>query len=61
LFPWLSFVFIGIFLGHNPFYQKVFTFRSRMLEFMGKNALIIYLLHQIVLFGGVSIIYFLIS
>ena len=24
LFPWLSFVFIGIYLGHNPYYQKIF-------------------------------------
>ena len=61
LFPWLSFVFIGIFLGHNPFYQKVFTFRSRMLEFMGKHALIIYLSHQIVLFGLVAFVYFLLN
>ena len=43
------------------FYQKVFTFRSRMLEFMGKHALIIYLSHQIVLFGLVAFVYFLLN
>ena len=61
LFPWLSFIFIGIFLGHNPYHQKVFTLRSGFLEFIGKHSLIIYLTHQLVLFGGISIIYFLIS
>ena len=61
LFPWVSFVFIGIYLGHNPYYQNVFTFRSRWIEVMGRNALIIYLTHQVILFGGISIVYFLIS
>jgi uncharacterized membrane protein len=61
IFPWLSFVFIGIYLGHNPYYQKVLTFRSRWVETIGKHALIIYLTHQVVLFGAVSIVYFLIS
>ena len=61
LFPWLSFVFIGIFLGHNPYYQKVFTFRSSWLEVMGKHSLIIYLSHQIVLFGLVGLAYYLLN
>ena len=57
LFPWLSFVFIGIYLGHYPHYQKIFTFRSNWLEVIGKHALIIYLTHQIVLFSAVSLAY----
>jgi len=61
LFPWLAFVFIGIFLGHNPYYQKVFTFRSSWLEVMGKHSLIIYLSHQIVLFGLVGLAYYLLN
>ena len=61
LFPYLSFVFIGIYLGHHPFYQKVFTFRSNWLEVIGQHALIIYLTHQIVLFGLVSWAYYLLN
>ncbi len=61
LFPWLSFIFIGIFLGHNPYYQKVFTFRSSWIEMMGRHALIIYLTHQIVLFGLVAAAYYLLN
>ena len=61
LFPWLAFVFIGIYLGHHPYYQKVFTFHSSWLEVMGKHALIIYLTHQIVLFGLVGLVYYLLN
>ncbi len=61
LFPWLSFVFIGIYLGHYPLYQKALTFRVNWLEVMGKHALIIYLTHQIILFGIVSLAYYLLT
>ncbi|WP_416696063.1 heparan-alpha-glucosaminide N-acetyltransferase [Candidatus Pseudothioglobus sp. Uisw_050_01] len=61
LFPWLSFVFIGIYLGHNPYYQKIFIFRLNWLEAIGKHALIIYLTHQIVLFSVVSLAYNLLN
>ena len=61
LFPWLSFVFIGIYLGHYPFYQKVVTTRINWIEVMGKHALIIYLTHQIILFGLVSFAYYLMN
>ena len=61
LFPWLSFVFIGIYLGHNPYYQKTFIFRLNWLEVIGKHALIIYLTHQIVLFSVVSLAYNLLN
>ena len=61
LFPWLSFVFIGIYLGHNPYYQKIFIFRLNWLEVIGKHALIIYITHQIVLFSVVSLAYNLLN
>jgi uncharacterized membrane protein len=61
LFPWLSFVFIGIYLGHNPYYQKIFIFRLNWLEVIGKHALIIYLTHQLVLFSVVSLAYNLLN
>ena len=61
LFPWLSFVFIGIYLGHNPYYQRIFIFRLNWLEVIGKHALIIYLTHQIVLFSIVSLAYNLLN
>ena len=61
LFPWLSFVFIGIYLGHYPYYQKIFIFRLKWLEVIGKHALIIYLTHQIVLFSIVSLAYNLLN
>jgi uncharacterized membrane protein len=61
LFPYLSFVFIGIFLGHYPYYQKIFTFRLNWLEVIGKHALIIYLTHQIVLFSLVNLAYNLLN
>ena len=38
-----------------------FTFRIHWLEVMGKHALIIYLTHQVVLFGLVSFVYYLLN
>ena len=61
LFPWLSFVFIGIYLGHYPYYKKIFMFRLNSIEALGKHALIIYLLHQIILFGMVSLAFYLLN
>ena len=58
---WLSFVLIGIYLGHHPFYRMAFTFRMHWLEVMGRHALIIYLTHQVVLFGLVSFVYYLLN
>ena len=61
LCPWLSFVFIGIYLGHFPYYQKIFSIRIIWLEVIGRHALIIYLTHQIILFGAVSLTYYLLN
>jgi len=61
LFPWVSLVFIGIYMGHNPWYKKIVTFRSPIIQTLGRHALIIYLVHQILLFGLVATIYTLIN
>ena len=57
LFPWLSLVFIGIYLGHNPWYKKIITFRSTFIQYLGQHSLPIYLVHQVLLFGLVAAIY----
>jgi len=61
LFPWLSFVFIGIYLGHYPYYKTVFSMRSQWIQMMGRHALVIYLSHQIILFGLVASVFFLLN
>ena len=59
LLPWLGVVLIGIFLGQH-FYPRLakenITFQkppkiARPITFLGEHALIIYLLHQPILFG----------
>ncbi|MGE4570111.1 MAG: heparan-alpha-glucosaminide N-acetyltransferase [Gammaproteobacteria bacterium] len=57
LFPWLSLVFIGIYLGHNPWHRKIITFRSTFIQYLGQHSLLIYLVHQVLLFGLVYTIY----
>jgi len=60
LFPWLSAVFTGTLLVHYNLYEKMFTlpvfnvkFRiNKVLKKMGQNSLLIYLIHQGVLFGA---------
>ena len=61
LFPWIAFVFTGIYLGHNPIYKKIFFMRVPFLQLVGQHSLIIYLLHQVILFSLVGAIYFLFS
>ena len=61
LFPWIAFVFTGIYLGHNPIYKKIFFMRLPFLQLVGQHSLIIYLLHQVILFSLVGAIYFLFS
>ena len=64
LFPWLSLVFLGILVAHwmekrsllrNP--QKLPRIHS--LEFLGRHSLLIYVLHQPILFGGLWLIFLL--
>ena len=57
IFPWISLVFIGIHLGHNQWHKKVITLRSTSLQFLGRHSLLIYLIHQVILFSLVAGIY----
>ena len=60
LLPWLFLFFMGSFVGvyvkegrfPTPFYQK----HSRFLSFVGRKTLIVYVLHQPVLYGLMSLI-----
>ena len=61
LFPWIAFVFTGIYLGHNPIYKKIFFMRLPLLQLIGQHSLIIYLLHQVILFNLVYAIHSLFS
>jgi uncharacterized membrane protein len=60
IFPWLGVVLIGIFVGKLFYSKNVRQFRFKknsngllvkFICFLGKKSLIIYLLHQIVLYG----------
>ena len=61
LFPWIAFVFTGIYLGHNPIYKKIFFMKLPLLQLIGQHSLIIYLLHQVILFNLVYAIHSLFS
>jgi uncharacterized membrane protein len=61
LFPWIAFIFTGIYLGHNPVYKKIFFMKLPLLQLIGQHSLIIYLLHQVILFSLVGVIYSLFS
>jgi len=61
LFPWIAFIFTGIYLGHNPVYKKIFFMKLPLLQLIGQHSLIIYLLHQVILFSLVGAIYSLFS
>ena len=60
LFPWLAVVFIGIFLVQYDYHQKIFGHKifnhnssiHKILKKMGQHSLIIYLIHQPILFGA---------
>ena len=59
IFPWISLVFMGIFLGHSTIFNNI-NINIKPLSLLGRHALLLYLTHQIVLFGIVGIIYYLI-
>ena len=61
VFPWFGVVLIGIFIGHQllrmPVLQVIRTWQSntplaRGLALAGRHSLLIYMLHQPILFGG---------
>jgi uncharacterized membrane protein len=60
LLPWFGVVLIGIFLGNNLYQNNTRSFRlkdhsqliiNRVLCFLGRHSLIIYLLHQLLIVG----------
>jgi len=56
LFPWLGLVLLGVFFGMTIYHQgtrrQTFpTVSSRLLEFIGRHSLAIYLVHQPVIIG----------
>lgn len=61
LFPWLGVMWIGIYLGHylyptgKQLMQVKENILSRGLAYLGKNSLVIYLIHQPVLIGLILI------
>jgi len=65
IFPWFGLVLIGIFIGntfivHLKSLDKFSFTKNRLLNFLGKNSLAIYLLHQPIIFGSlVAINYFI--
>ena len=58
LFPWLALVFIGINLGHSSNFNRI-NININIFSFLGRNALILYLTHQVVLFNAVWFVYYL--
>jgi uncharacterized membrane protein len=69
LFPWLAVVFIGTFLIHNHLAQKIFAHKifnttssmNKVLKKMGQNSLLIYLIHQPILFGAFELYFIFFS
>ena len=55
LFPWLFVFLTGAFAGRlllsRPLPERVYALRCRWLEFIGRHALVIYVVHQPLLFG----------
>ena len=55
LFPWLFVFLTGAFAGSlilsRPIPERVYALRCRWLEFIGRHALVIYVVHQPLLFG----------
>lgn len=55
LFPWLFVFFFGVYLGRlckqEGFPPFMYKSRSKILQFMGKNSLWVYVVHQPILYG----------
>ena len=58
IFPWFSVVLLGTVITYYDLHQKIFTQKifstnthlNKLLKFMGQNSLLIYLIHQPILF-----------
>ncbi len=60
LFPWLAMILIGISLGHSKSFNRI-NIRIKIFSFLGRNALILYLTHQIILFNTVWLVYYIVT
>lgn len=62
LFPWIGVALAGLlmarFLHQKNLLKTGAGRRLPILEFLGRHALLIYLLHQVILFGGIGLIQF---
>jgi len=68
LFPWIAVVFIGAIIVHYGLHKTIFTSRifntsskfQQILKKMGQHSLLIYLIHQPIIFGAFEL-YFMIT
>ncbi len=69
LFPWLAVVFIGTLISHYDLHKKIFNFKifsydsiiHKTLKIMGQHSLLIYLIHQAILFGAFELYFIFFS
>ena len=69
LFPWLAVVLVGTLIIHHDLHQKIFThkifninlFINKILKKMGQHSLLIYLIHQPILFGAFELYFIFFS
>lgn len=64
LYPWFGLVLIGVYVGKQLYKNNERTFHLnempsllKPLELLGKNALLVYLIHQPILFGLIKIVF----
>jgi len=58
LFPWLGVVYLGIYIGYKKWFDwgMVSNVVTEKVAFLGRHALVIYLLHQPLMMGGLYIL-----
>lgn len=58
-FPWVGVVLLGIFATHQGWHKLTpkENFLLNALEFLGRHSLVVYMLHQPILYGLVSLLY----
>jgi uncharacterized membrane protein len=69
LFPWLAVILLGTLIVHHDYHQKIFTHKlfninsstNKILKKMGQHSLVIYLIHQPILFGAFELYFIFFS